>query len=306
MDMDKPELATAPVSLDDEQPHSALTTLARQLKTLVESGVNLENQDEWKSARDVVWGLLDDVADEWEPQDIEILVDEGNAEKDLSYLCLVAMKFKHVGLYSMLTKCEITPRKLYGSGEETWEGFRQEIIAVNNPRILTASLRFFRTADDGVDSFERLWANDLDYLIIQAGLIAQHPVVEDSVRELGSITRIIWNCSSDESRPMNIKSLLLKVWESFLEMKNEELKKPEPNELGKTVKKRVEHCFYALLHCSREKVFGDKTIWSEHAVRNLLTETLCNGLEGQHNHTNPSKSFCREVSLEYELIGDTL
>eukprot|EP00475_Leptophrys_vorax_P018405 TRINITY_DN25169_c0_g1_i4.p1 TRINITY_DN25169_c0_g1~~TRINITY_DN25169_c0_g1_i4.p1 ORF type:complete len:295 (-),score=65.53 TRINITY_DN25169_c0_g1_i4:638-1522(-) len=286
------------------------TALVAQLNVVLQPSLeavvsNLENQEEQKR-QDEVLRILNDASDGWEPEDIEILVDEGNAEKDLSYLCLVAMKFKHVGLYSMLTKCEITPRKLYGSGEETWEGFRQEIIAVNNPRILTASLRFFRTADDGVDSFERLWANDLDYLIIQAGLIAQHPVVEDSVRELGSITRIIWNCSSDESRPMNIKSLLLKVWESFLEMKNEELKKPEPNELGKTVKKRVEHCFYALLHCSREKVFGDKTIWSEHAVRNLLTETLCNGLEGQHNHTNPSKSFCREVSLEYELIGDTL
>eukprot|EP00475_Leptophrys_vorax_P018402 TRINITY_DN25169_c0_g1_i1.p1 TRINITY_DN25169_c0_g1~~TRINITY_DN25169_c0_g1_i1.p1 ORF type:complete len:307 (-),score=73.50 TRINITY_DN25169_c0_g1_i1:197-1117(-) len=306
MDMDKPELATAPVSLDDEQPHSALTTLARQLKTLVESGVNLENQDEWKSARDVVWGLLDDVADEWEQADIEAMVDEGIAVEELSYLCLVAMKFKHVKLYSMLTKCEITPRKLYGSGEDTWERFRQEIIALNNPRILAASLRFFRTADDGVDSFERLWANDLDYLIDQAGLIAQDRAVGDSVRELGSITRIIWNCSSDESRPMNIKTLLLKVWESFIKTKTEELKQDEPNELGKTTKERVEHCFYALLHCPRENVFCDKEAWSEHSVRNLLTETLCNGLQGLENHTKPSKSFCYEVALSYEVIEDTL
>eukprot|EP00475_Leptophrys_vorax_P015188 TRINITY_DN2155_c1_g3_i1.p1 TRINITY_DN2155_c1_g3~~TRINITY_DN2155_c1_g3_i1.p1 ORF type:complete len:127 (-),score=18.27 TRINITY_DN2155_c1_g3_i1:185-565(-) len=104
--MDNPNLIWCiyvPVALD-EQPNSALTTLR---PSILESGVNLEDQDEWKSARNVVWGPLDDVADEWEWAILKLWL----IRELLRFLCLVAMKCKHLELHSMLTKCDMTPRK---------------------------------------------------------------------------------------------------------------------------------------------------------------------------------------------------
>eukprot|EP00475_Leptophrys_vorax_P044167 TRINITY_DN8738_c0_g1_i2.p1 TRINITY_DN8738_c0_g1~~TRINITY_DN8738_c0_g1_i2.p1 ORF type:complete len:253 (+),score=59.85 TRINITY_DN8738_c0_g1_i2:109-867(+) len=217
---------------------------------------------------------LDDVKRSWSPEDVEELIASGSAEAQLRHICLTAMLFLHVELYSMLTKLDVSPREL-GENEDQWRLFRDEVLAIENPRIAATSLRFFR---NGEDCYEHLWKDHIPFLI----QLAANEEVCDNVRELGSITRVIWNCSESEHRPGNILALLKGVWQALLDKKTKEVLTSTTIRVG---------LFNEALKTCATAPFLDENVWTEHAVRNLLIESIENGLAGQINHKNPNKEF---------------
>eukprot|EP00475_Leptophrys_vorax_P004919 TRINITY_DN12954_c0_g1_i1.p1 TRINITY_DN12954_c0_g1~~TRINITY_DN12954_c0_g1_i1.p1 ORF type:complete len:364 (+),score=87.43 TRINITY_DN12954_c0_g1_i1:47-1138(+) len=344
----------------------------------------LKAQEDSKEQKNIV-GTLDLAFKGWNSDDVEDMLDNGHGEEDFRHICFVAMKFQHVELFSFLTKLEIAPYALYESNDaDTWRKFQEEIMLIGNPRIITASLRFFRTGEEG---FEYLWKPFIPLLL----RLVEDQSVCDNIRELGSITRIVWNCSEANERPGNLTNLLLRTWRSFMDKMEDErstclednlaaslrffrtgeegfehLWKPfiplllrlvedqsvcdNIRELGSITRivwncseanerpgnltnlllrtwrsfmdkmederstclednsvrlQRVELYHSALVSCGG-KPFRNEEEWTEHAVRNLLIESLANGLASQINHKNPTRGFCRELGIDFAAFDKLL
>eukprot|EP00475_Leptophrys_vorax_P004920 TRINITY_DN12954_c0_g1_i2.p1 TRINITY_DN12954_c0_g1~~TRINITY_DN12954_c0_g1_i2.p1 ORF type:complete len:276 (+),score=56.15 TRINITY_DN12954_c0_g1_i2:47-874(+) len=256
----------------------------------------LKAQEDSKEQKNIV-GTLDLAFKGWNSDDVEDMLDNGHGEEDFRHICFVAMKFQHVELFSFLTKLEIAPYALYESNDaDTWRKFQEEIMLIGNPRIITASLRFFRTGEEG---FEYLWKPFIPLLL----RLVEDQSVCDNIRELGSITRIVWNCSEAKERPRNLTNLLLTTWRRFMyKMEDERSTSLEDNLVRK---ERVELYHSALVGRGGEP-FRDEEEWTEHAIRNLLIESLANGLASQINHKNPTRSFCRELGVDFAPLDKLL
>eukprot|EP00475_Leptophrys_vorax_P004922 TRINITY_DN12954_c0_g1_i4.p1 TRINITY_DN12954_c0_g1~~TRINITY_DN12954_c0_g1_i4.p1 ORF type:complete len:276 (+),score=63.31 TRINITY_DN12954_c0_g1_i4:46-873(+) len=256
----------------------------------------LKSLEDAKEQIDVV-SKLDLASKGWTSDDVQDMLDNGLGEEEFRYVCFIAMKFQHVELYSMLTKVEIAPYTLHEfDDEEIWRKFQDEIMSIGNPRIVTASLRFFRTGEEG---FEHLWKPFIPLLL----RLVEDQSVCDNIRELGSITRIVWNCSEANERPGNLTNLLLRTWRSFMDkMEDERSTCLEDNSVRL---QRVELYHSALVSCGG-KPFRNEEEWTEHAVRNLLIESLANGLASQINHKNPTRGFCRELGIDFAAFDKLL
>lgn len=221
-------------------------------------------------------------------ENVEFWIDSNICdEKTLSYIATTAFNFENVEIYKILTREEIMPFNLtYDSSEEEWVDYIDKLMTINNNELLILSLRFFRTGE----GMENLWRNHIEYLI---------NISNDyhDTRGLGSIIRIVWNTSLPDKRSDNLKELLLSIWNGFI----------EDNECNdESNHYRVVDFFYNALSSTTRRAFYDSNVWTEHAMRNLVIETLENGLVGQINHKNPSKSFCREIGIDFHQIEQYL
>lgn len=199
--------------------------------------------------------LLNNLAERWSCGIVSAFADYAEDEADLVYICTTAFLFRQTNLYFFLAINEILPFKLtYDSNANEWRAFMNRLFEM--PKIIVAiSLRFFRS-----DGYEYLWEERREYLMDLAGSLE----ICDYTSGLGSITRIIWNTSSDVDRPRNLNALVGKVWRSYLiKMKGRE---------ESEAYKRVFRLNATLLDKTME--FGDKTTWTEHAVRNLLINSI--------------------------------
>ena len=191
--------------------------------------------------------------------------------------CRAALLAQNEDLYVRLTREEVTPYSLYGEPESKWVEFQRTLLELNNPRILAASLRFFRLGE-----MDYLWKNNLQLLMQLAGkeTVCMH------TKELGSITRLLWTLSEPQARPEQMKQLLLTIWRAV----------PHP---------RVSAYLTALEGCA-QSVFVDPTVWTEHVIRNLIIESVENKLKHQINHKCPTKRFCEEMGADVQTFADLL
>eukprot|EP00475_Leptophrys_vorax_P010215 TRINITY_DN16888_c1_g1_i1.p1 TRINITY_DN16888_c1_g1~~TRINITY_DN16888_c1_g1_i1.p1 ORF type:complete len:296 (-),score=65.95 TRINITY_DN16888_c1_g1_i1:34-858(-) len=221
--------------------------------------------------------------DNWNPALIRHFVQLGFKEQ-LRSLCVDAFNSDNEDLYQKLTKGNIAPFDDEIEDEEVWIQFKEALFN-KSPSILTASLRFFRAGE-----FEYLWKDDLPTLIQQAEMIPTETA------GLGSITRIICNQSEDQDRAKNLSELLEVVWEAYLEeVEDDQMKRAQVDRYLKALKTAIK---------AGKLPFEDSTLWTEHAFRNLLIESLAISSPGAAGA--PTMLFCSELDLNEQPFLDAL
>ncbi len=223
---------------------------------------------------------LEILAESWSYEFILDAVDDGLFEADLQYISTRAFELENGVLYKILSQSEVLPFNLeYGSTDEKWYDFMHQLLK-KSPLIAGISLRFFR-ADDK----EFIWRNNLDYLISIAGAAE----ICDKTYIIGSIVRIVTSLSDPGFRHRALWLVVTNALSgSYLFHAN----------------KRAQH-YHTVIHSCPE-LFMDSKIWTEHAVRNIIIEAINDGLEGQINHKNPTKTLCRFANINLDHFWEQL
>ncbi len=158
-----------------------------------------------------------------------------------------------------------------------WQEFVNKLIAKGGA-IIGWSLRYFRE-----DEFEHLWYPHIDILL-------DVPNYNLNVRVLGSAIRIIAKMPQD--RNVNLSNFVRNAWSNFLARTA-----PGGN---------LYELVAILLEVLTPESFLDEAVWTEHAVRNLIIETIENSLRGQINHRNPTKTYCQGSGLAFHEVSRLL
>jgi hypothetical protein len=259
------------------------------LKTRVEPNMSpaevapeLEAFDELK---DQEWAinLLTKFEQSWTDEEIKgFALSVAIRSQHLRTICSAAMRFNEE-LYVRLTAQDIAPIEVDNQSEEAWKSFMERILNSKSSAILLASLRFFR-ADE---PFEKLWKDHLQFLMDRA------EVASTNVRGLGSITRIIWNQSTDNDRAENVYNLLLRIWKGCMDdVESKETTAADRERVGK---------FHNALVASGEaaSIFSS---WDQVAVRNLISESVL----GRETKGAVTRRFCKELGIEAKELTSLL
>lgn len=177
-------------------------------------------------------------------------------------------------LYCYLAENNISPLK-ENSTRRNYKAFK-DILLNKSSGVLISSLRFFRNGET-----EDLWKDDLGEILYAAS--------QDftNLQGLGSAIRIIGNQSEKKERGENIRKLLEGVWSANI------LCDQSPYQ------ERAKHfCFKWFLKTSKMNLFEDEEVWGEHAVRNLLRESLVDDL--------PPKMKGIPTRFYHKMIQDSL
>jgi hypothetical protein len=231
---------------------------------------------------EAVYSFLSECVLEWK-DDIFEYANEIKYDESLTQLCRIALEKEHLELYLSLTRLDFMPYgldvdEIVARETQQWVDFMNFIMNCKNVDILMASLRFFRT---GVR--ESMWTDYIDYLI---SLLRQVTIITG----INSVIRIVFNQSPTDVRHIQLFNILNIVWTTARSTKDAEL-------------------YFLLL----DALFSEgsdplkDSAWTEHTVRNLISETLKNDLKGQFNYMSPTKTFCRHFkSLHFDVIRERI
>jgi len=249
---------------------------------------------------------LMDMTMQWSAEDIALIQDESQDgdEEMLRTLCRWSLEEGAILFYCRLVGCDIIPF------DQEWRFMRWHIFKHDLkshcwpcwPEMIATSLRLF-TVDN---CRHHVWMGDEDFLI----QLATKRFVVSNVRYLGSIVRIIWqNVFDAEKKSERMWLLLWRVWETTYGHWNRRITDPRHDGLfddnQPTKAARIRFYTWHLQKLAKD-AFKDTDEWTEHAFRNLIIESLEDGLRGQINHTNPTRSFCRLVGMDPEVVVKNL
>ncbi len=232
---------------------------------------------EAKCENDVIH-TINELSNIWTIEDIDKLIDTVNGEpiQKLQYICTKAFEINNIKLYHMFVMTQIMPYEIDyynddADDDEKWEYFVDKLFRKPNYMIYS-SFRFFQKSQH-----INMLKPHLEDIINN---IEDAEVCNIKIAICSSV-RIIAYLSDESKRSRNLHIFVSKVLFGNVKWH------------GNT---KAKH-YYSIM-IENPNIFEDKDEWREHRIRNLLIESIFNGLYGQINYMTPTTQFCLSTNTD--------